>query len=226
MSFARTLFPAPDVRLFGRARAVTGGYWSSLPIAAHVAAAPWNALLRNGDQRRPPRHIRRARPPPNTVTAPRASPRRSSRLRAARQQEREVATDRQRRPVAPGRHAIVTDRPVPSGASWPSFNQAPQYQVFRPPMARPVVPRMVSTAPARIKMIPIVHRIEMPNTEPKNQQDDTQNDPGRSGLTATRGPAPRSNRSEYVTEPLNAKHDRAHRPSVRGACHHGGTAPW
>ena len=97
---------------------------------------------------------------------------------------------------------------------------------FRPPMARPVVPRMVSTAPARIKMIPIVHRIEMPNTEPKNQQDDTQNDHGRSSLTATRGPAPRSNRSEYVTEPLNAKHDRAHRPSVRGACHHGGTAPW
>ena len=49
----------------------------------------------------------------------------------------------------------------------PDVGPGCQYQVFRPPMARPVAPRMVSTAPATIRMMPIVHRIEMPNTKPR-----------------------------------------------------------
>ncbi len=62
---------------------------------------------------------------------------------------------------APGCQALEDERPSA---------RDPQYQVFRPPMARPVAPRMVSTAPATIRMIPIVHRIEMPNTNPRTNR--------------------------------------------------------
>jgi hypothetical protein len=55
-----------------------------------------------------------------------------------------------------------------------------QYQVFRPPTARPVAPRMVGTAPATIRMMPIGPQDGDAEHEAQDQQNDAQDDRGGS----------------------------------------------
>src|SRR5664279_1172289 len=53
-----------------------------------------------------------------------------------------------------------------SSAASDVYKRQTQYQCLRPPIARPVAPRMASTAPTTIRMIPRVHTMEILNTNP------------------------------------------------------------
>jgi len=119
-----------------------GRRWDGSMVTPPHPCGPYTTAHRRSPASRGQRPCRPTGPPPLSVAMKSPHPDRMTRLG-------QLSLDRRR--------------------EW-SVDLRVQYQVFRPPMARPVAPRIVSTAPTTIRMIPIVQRIGMPNTKPSTSR--------------------------------------------------------